>query len=94
MKVYIYSIRDIVADVYNKPFQDLNNASAIRSFKEACTEQPHKDDYELWLIAEFDNTNGLITDMQLDQGIEQVYPVRLMTGRDVKVADIKKLKEA
>lgn len=82
MKLSLYSIYDKVAEVFNKPFTDINDASAKRSFTQACKEQPHSLDYELYHIGDFtDNDGCLIT----GKGAR-----RLMTGFDVKanVADI------
>ena len=76
MKQEIYSIRDNVAEVFNKPFFDHNNATAIRSFTASIQDQPHKDDYSLYLIGCFDDSNG---DIQ-----RYKEPTRILSGLDVK----------
>ena len=57
MVLNIYSIFDTVAQVFNKPFTDINNDTAIRSFKGSVLEQPHKDDYALYHLGSMDDSN-------------------------------------
>lgn len=76
MKQSIYSIYDTVAQVFNKPFTDHNNATAIRSFTASVENQKHKDDYALYLLGEFDDSNGQINAID--------NPVRILSGLDVK----------
>lgn len=79
MKLSMYSIYDKVACVFNKPFTDINDASAMRSFKQACHEQPHSLDYELYHIADFTDHDGYI--------IGGKGARKLMTGFDVKQSE-------
>ena len=76
MKLKIYSIYDTVACVFNKPFTDINDASAIRTFKTACQEQEHANDFELHSLATYSDYDGIIT--------PEKSPIRLITGREVK----------
>lgn len=62
----IFSVLDIKAGCYMKPFADLNTASALRSFCSVTNEKDstfHKfpDDFALCEIAEFDMQNGVLT---------------------------------
>lgn len=83
MNVYLYSIYDKVANVFNKPFQDLNDASAIRNFKDAVKNEPHINDYELWKIAMFDNNEAIIQ-TEIDK---ELYPMRLMSGLSISASE-------
>lgn len=76
MKLSIYSIYDTVAEVFNKPFTDINDATAKRSFIQSVKEQPHKNDYELYHIGDFTDHDGQITG---GKGVR-----KLMSGFDVK----------
>lgn len=71
----VYSIYDKVAEVFNRPFFDHNNATAIRSFEKSAKEQEHKDDYVLYHIGVFDDTTGEIQPCD--------NPVKLITGIEV-----------
>lgn len=81
MIVHLYSIYDKVADVFNKPFQEINDQAAIRGFTDAIAEEKHKNDYVLYLIADFDNTNGSVHESSGDGKCD--YPKKLMTGFDI-----------
>lgn len=75
MKLHIYSIYDTLACVFNKPFTDINDASAERSFKQSAPEQPHIKDYELFRLASLNDTSGEI--------IPEKNPVKVTTGIQV-----------
>lgn len=74
MKLSIYSIYDTVAEVFNKPFVSTNDATAIRDFKTSVVEQIHKNDYELYKLADYTDHDGCIVSH---------VPKRLMSGFDV-----------
>ncbi|AXL14467.1 nonstructural protein [Microviridae sp.] len=76
MKLNIYSIFDTVAEVFNKPFTDINNATAIRSFTQSVLDQPHKNDYVLYNMGEFDDNSGHIQPNKT--------PTKILSGFDVK----------
>lgn len=76
MKQNIYSIYDKVACVFNKPFIDLNDASAMRAFRDASEEQKHFTDYELYRLASYTDNDGLV--------VAESSPVRLLTGLQVE----------
>lgn len=79
MKLNIYSIYDTVAEVFNKPFTDINDATAIRSFVQSVSDQPHKNDYVLYNLGVFTDHDGTIL---------QDRPVKIRSGFDVKNADV------
>ena len=80
MRVYLYALFDKVSHVFNPPIQEVNDASAIRAFIQSVKDSPHKNDYELWKLGEFDNNDG-----QIYPGIKdsQTSPVKLYTGLDI-----------
>jgi hypothetical protein len=77
MKQNMYSVYDTVAETFNIPFKELNNASAIRSFQHSVIEQPHKDDYALYFVGTFDDDSGRYEIPK--------EPLRLLTGLEVQV---------
>ena len=78
MKRPIYSIRDKVAGIFNKPFVEVNDASAIRAFTNAVASHPDKDDYELYSLGILDDNSGVIEDTDAK---------RLFTGLEVIAVD-------
>lgn len=60
MKLNVYSIFDILAEVFNKPFCDHTDASATRSFKASLQEnhERNKEDYCLYRIGTFNDNTG------------------------------------
>lgn len=60
MKLYMYSVYDSVAEVFNKPFYEINDASATRAFKQSIDDNPNRLDYSLYLVGSYnDNTAQL-----------------------------------
>lgn len=76
----IYSIYDTVAEVFNKPFTDINNASAIRSFTSSVQDQPHKNDYVLYYLGTFEDNSGEIMPAK--------NPFKLLSGIEVKQSEL------
>lgn len=65
----LFTVYDMVAERYMKPFWGVNIASAIRGFADACKdpESPffdHVEDYALYNIANFDEITGEINPIQ------------------------------
>jgi len=60
MRTNIYSIYDTIAKIFNKPFTEVNDASAKRSFETAGQNQPHSADYNLYHIGYYDDNTGEI----------------------------------
>lgn len=77
MKLYIYSVYDKCAEIFNKPFTEVNDNTAIRAFKTSCNQQPHKDDYVLYKLGVLDDVAGTIK--------TQDSPQKLLGGIEVKV---------
>lgn len=75
-KLILISIRDNVAEIFNKPASDLNIASAMRSFKLSLQNEPQKQDYTLYKIGTLDQITGQIT--------PEIEPIQLMTGFEVE----------
>lgn len=57
----IYSIYDTVSELFNNPFTDINDASAIRAFTQSIQTQDHKNDFVLYHLGGFDDNSGQIT---------------------------------
>lgn len=77
MRSNLYSIYDSIAEVFNKPFLQPNDASAIRAFTESASEQVHIKDYALYCLGEFNDNNGSI--------VPQTTPVKIYSGLDIKM---------
>jgi hypothetical protein len=57
----MYSIYDSVAEVYNKPFCEINDGTAVRAFSQAMQENPNSYDFHLFYIGEYNDSTGLVT---------------------------------
>ena len=75
-KLIIVSVRDNVAEIFNKPHTEINVASAIRSFTLSLKDEPQRGDYTMYKIGELDQNTGIIT--------PEVTPVQLMSGFELK----------
>ncbi len=69
MNMDLFTVLDMVAQRYLKPFWGENAASAIRSFGDVCKdpEHPfsqHPEDYALYHIGTFDGETGMVTPME------------------------------
>lgn len=68
MKKVVTTILDRVAKVHSDPVCHINEPSAIRDFEHALKQQKFfagpPDDYELWLVGEWNTEEGYMT--QLD----------------------------
>lgn len=78
MKTSLYSVYDTIAETFNKPFVEHSHATAERAFRSSVIDQAHKDDYVLFYLGDYDDSNG---------SIDPVVPVRILSGLDVKVID-------
>lgn len=76
MKQSMYCIRDNLAEIFNKPFTQVNDYTAIRAFTTAIESEPHKDDYSLYKLGEYDDVSGEI--------IPKDTPERIFSGLEVK----------
>jgi len=73
----MYTIFDTVTEVFNKPFTEVNDASAIRAFTNSIEEAKNKNEYELYHIGAYNDNNGQL---------EANHPVKIKTGFEVKRA--------
>lgn len=66
MAIYkVFSILDTKAGVFSTPFFQVNDAVAVRSFKDAVNDPTHTfyrnaEDYELHRLGDFDDSTGLV----------------------------------
>ena len=61
----IFSIFDKKAGIYNTPFFAINHRVAVRSLCDLCADTrsfvcKHPEDYALYLLGDFDDSNGAI----------------------------------
>jgi len=76
MNVNLYSIYDTVAQVFNKPFTEINDNSARRTFTHSLEQVPHKTDYALYYIGCYSDQDGKLVPVD--------NPVRIYSGFDIK----------
>jgi hypothetical protein len=78
----LYTIRDTVADIFNRPFVAHNDADAIRAFTQSFEKggQGNKEDYVLYHIGSYNDSNGII---------DTVEPIRVYSGLDIKEEKLK-----
>lgn len=75
MKLLMFSIYDKVAAIFNRPYVGVNIATGVRAFEQSLKDNPSPEDYDLYIIAEYDDQNG-----EMDpQTVE-----RIRSGLDVK----------
>jgi len=74
----MYTIYDTVTEVFNRPFTEINDASATRAFTNSIEEAKNKNEYELYHIGAYNDNNG-----QLEGNL---HPVKIKTGFEVKKA--------
>lgn len=61
MKMFLYTVYDRCAGVYNEPFMAVNENTAIRRFNYMMMNSPMiKEDCDLYLIGEFDTKTANI----------------------------------
>lgn len=75
----IYSIRDNLAEYFNKPFAEHNNATAIRAFSMSSDKNPNIEDFSLYLLGAYNEQTGQI--------ISEKEPQRIFSGLDVKATE-------
>lgn len=74
----MYTIYDSVAEIFNRPFVDHNDASATRAFERSLESNPNKNDYSLYRIGTYDDESGMVT--------PSMTPVKVRSGFDSKVS--------
>lgn len=83
MQTYLVTIKDTLSGVHHQPTSVLNLAHAERAFGQQCRDKsdPRNEvarapgDYELWVIGEYDDATGEVT--QYGKGKKR----RLATGK-------------
>lgn len=83
MKLNVYSIYDNVAEVFNKPFTDINDGTATRAFTNSVSKEINKDDFVLYRLGSFADNNGSL--------VSEVNPVKIYSGFDVKLEKLEEL---
>lgn len=85
--MFVYSIYDKVAGVFNTPFFQVNDGVAIRSFMDLVRDEKssvcrHPEDYELWLIGKFlDDCGRIIEELEDSDGkVIKHFNKRLCSG--------------
>lgn len=73
-KLKMFSVRDAKAEIYNAPFYKRSIGEAERDFKTALTDDKnpnakYPEDFDLFLIGEYDDSTGLVTPLQTPQHI-------------------------
>lgn len=61
MKLYIYSVRDVKADIFNRPFYENNDAMAMRTLHQSSIGtllEKYPEDFLLYKIGVFDDATG------------------------------------
>lgn len=65
MKQKMYAIQDIKSDTFNAPFCSQNEATALRTVRQAMQGESllsqYPEDYRLFELGEYDDTRGTIT---------------------------------
>lgn len=56
----LYCLRDRIANSYFSPFEEVNDAMAVRRIYPMVRQGPNAKDMELWKIGEFDSETGRI----------------------------------
>lgn len=78
MILNLYSIRDNLAEVFNKPFTSINDATAKRAFIGSMQQAEHKDDYALYAVGSYNDASGELNGHP---------PVRIMAGLEVTIQE-------
>lgn len=65
MQKFIFSVRDIAADVYSNPFTSSNQQTATRDFAHACMDpasalSKNPEDFQLYQLGSFDDELGVL----------------------------------
>lgn len=82
---FVVSVFDRAADVYNRPFHVPHRNVAVRDFTDEINRSDaqnplskHPDDYDLYLLGQFDDSNGSF--------VCEGGPTVLVRGKDVVAA--------
>ena len=82
MLLFIVSVKDRAADVFNRPFFVPHRNVAVRDFTDevnrSAVDNPlnkHPDDFDLYFLGQFDDSNGAF--------VREASPTVLVRGKDV-----------
>ena len=84
MKINVYAIYDKVAQVYQHPWVDTSDMTAVRAFKLACQDNASlfsmcPDDFILYRVGMFNDKSGTFCECEL--------PVKIVDGQPLEVKD-------
>lgn len=65
MKFLMYCVYDKVGRVYSNPCVALNTQDVLRSYDNLCRNNPNKEDFSLFFIGYWDNSNGNLVSLDL-----------------------------
>lgn len=88
MKNHMFSIYDSIAEVFNKPFAEVNEAAALRAFTQALTESPHKLDYMLFHIGEYNDNTGILTSYTVPKRIGDMFQSDLKLDSETHITEM------
>ena len=100
MKINIFAIHDSKAEAYLPPFNLPNTQMAVRTFTDCVNSDDHAfaqhpEDYTLFQLGEFDDSNGKITLMQtkmpIGNGLDFYKPKKASNGEVVTRSELKEL---
>lgn len=90
MKLYAIATRDIVANVFSQPIFVPHIGIAIRAFGDECSGKgqqkdlaAHPEDFELWLIGEYDDITG-----QMEPGIQPDSRKQIAVGANYRTTTV------
>nr|AVQ10164.1 nonstructural protein [Gokushovirinae environmental samples] len=72
MRLKIFTIRDSKGETYNTPFFQKTHGEAERNFRELVKDEKsmvakYPDDFDLYYLGEYDDTNGNIISLETPQ---------------------------
>lgn len=75
MRLYIFAVRDRMADVFGSPFMQASKNMAIRTFSDSVNAvgdtggliSKHPDDFDLYQLGTWDDNTGLYSTGQPEQ---------------------------
>lgn len=79
MKKEIYAVYDKVSEMFGHVHAEINEASAVRAFKNSFVDNPNKNDYELYYLGTFTDHNG---------EVDGIPPKKVCTGFDIVVDNV------
>lgn len=92
MKMKVFAIKDRALNAFMQPFFMHTEGQAIRAFQDNINDEKsaahaHPDDYDLWVLAEFEDSDGRFSHtLQIGHGRDDQVsmPRQLVLGKQVK----------